>query len=170
MVSNVHERVIAAPVAEVGMLIDSLSSADDRLWPRGEWPAMRLDSELSVGAAGGHGPVRYFVTGYEPGRRVKFQFTGPTGFNGSHSFTATSHSDESTLLRHELALSPRGAAVFTWPFFFRPLHNAVIEESFDRAQQECGSLPDVSYKPPLWTKMLRAAFSTRLSWRKRNIR
>ena len=114
--------------------------------------------------------MRHFVTGYEPGRRVEFQFTGPTGFNGSHSFTATSHSNRSTLLRHELVVSSRGAAVFTWPFFFRPLHNAVIEESFDRALQECGSLPDVAYKRPLWTKMLRATFSARLSRLRRNSR
>ena len=39
MVHNLHEREIAAPASEVGMLIDSLASKSDRLWPRNEWPA-----------------------------------------------------------------------------------------------------------------------------------
>lgn len=71
MVHNLHERQIDAPPDEVGTLIDSLGDKNDRLWPRNEWPAMRLDGPLRVGADGGHGPVRYFVTNYEPGRRVR---------------------------------------------------------------------------------------------------
>ena len=77
MVYNAYQREIAAPVSEVGPLIDSLASRNDRLWPRSEWPSMRLNGPLGVGAAGGHGPVRYFVTAYEPSRRIEFQFTGP---------------------------------------------------------------------------------------------
>lgn len=53
--------------------------------------------------------MRYFVTAYEPGRRIEFQFTEPSGFNGHHSFTATSLTDNSTLLRHELFMSPSGS-------------------------------------------------------------
>ena len=43
------------------------------------------------------------------------------------------------LLRHELSLSPSGAAKLTWPLFFRPMHDALIEESLDRAEREFGS-------------------------------
>lgn len=161
MVLNVHERRIAASAAEVGPLIDSLSSADDRLWPHGEWPAMRLSGGLAVDAAGGHGPVRYFVKHYEPGRRVEFQFTGPAGFNGSHSFTAVSDATDTTLLRHELVLSPKGVAVVTWPLFFRPFHDALIEECLDRAERECGVPPSSLSTRPLWTRALRATFSKR---------
>ena len=95
---------------------------------------MRLDGPLGVGAAGGHGPVRYFVTAYEPSRRIEFQFTGPSGFHGHHSFTATSLTHHSTLLRHELSLSPSGSAKLTWPLIFRPMHDALIEESLDCAE------------------------------------
>jgi len=169
MVHNLHEREIAAPADAVGMLIDSLASKNDRLWPRNEWPAMRLDGPLRVGAAGGHGPVRYFVTHYKPGRRVEFQFTNPAGFNGRHSFTAISRTKNSTILRHELAMSPSGTAVLTWPLFFRPLHDALIEESLDRAENECGALPDLPHRRSLWTRILRVLFSARMAG-KRNAR
>lgn len=169
MILNVHERTIAASVAEVGMLIDSLSSKDDRLWPRSGWPAMRLDEALGVGAGGGHGPVRYFVKCYEPGRRVEFQFTGPAGFTGQHSFTAVGGPEQSTILRHELTISPSGAAMVTWPLFFRPLHDALIEESLDRAEHECGALSVFPSRRSLWTNILRATFSVRLA-RRRNDR
>ncbi len=158
MVYNTHGREIAAPVDEVGVLIDSPASENDRLWPRSEWPAMRLDGLLSIGVAGGHGPVRYFVTAYEPGRRIEFQFTGPLGFNGHHSFTAISLANHLTLLRHELSMSPSGMAKFTWPLFFRPMHNALIEESLDRAENECSTPPGAAHRRSLWTKILRAPF------------
>lgn len=166
MLHNLHERVIAAPVDMVGMLIDSLGSKSDRLWPRNDWPAMRLDGPLGVGVAGGHGPVRYVVTAYEPGRRVQFKFTRPTGFHGHHTFTALSRTENTSLMRHELVMTLSGTAVITWPLFFRPLHDALIEESLDRAERECGA--SISYHPTrsLWTSVLRASFSTQLARRR----
>ncbi|POH57735.1 hypothetical protein CVS28_14565 [Arthrobacter glacialis] len=165
MVYNTHRRVIVAPVNEVGILIDSLASKNDRLWPRSEWPAMRLDRPLNIGAAGGHGPVRYFVTAYEPGRRIEFQFTGPSGFTGHHSFTASSLSENSTLLRHELSLSPSGVAKLTWPLFFRPMHDALIEESLDLAENQFSSSTGAAHQRSLWTKILRAPFSACMTHR-----
>lgn len=163
MVFNSHQREIAAPVSEVGPLIDSLSSKNDRLWPLSEWPAMRLNAPLSVGAAGGYGPVRYFVTAYESGRRIEFQFTGPSGFNGHHIYTATRLTDNSTILRHELSLSPSGPAKLTWPLFFQPMHDALIEESLDRAENEFSSSPGTAHQRSLWVKILRAPFSARMT-------
>ncbi|MDQ3135435.1 MAG: hypothetical protein M3Q76_11655, partial [Acidobacteriota bacterium] len=65
---NVHERILQSPFAAAGELIDKLASRDDLLWPRERWPAMKLDRPLGVGAKGGHGPIRYVVEAYEPGR------------------------------------------------------------------------------------------------------
>jgi hypothetical protein len=52
-VLNVHERELQVGSAEVGALLDSLASENDRLWPRACWPAMRFDRPLGVGAVGG---------------------------------------------------------------------------------------------------------------------
>jgi hypothetical protein len=71
IVRDVHERRFRASVDEVGALVDSLASPGDKLWPREAWPAMRLDRPLSPGAAGGHGPIRYTVDEYQPGRLMR---------------------------------------------------------------------------------------------------
>ena len=158
MVTNTHERIIAAPLHDVGSLIDSLASTHDRLWPRREWPAMRLDRPLGVGASGGHGPVRYFVTSYELGQMVEFAFTGPSGFDGTHAFRVTQITADTTELKHELSLTPKGLANITWPLFFRPMHDALIEECLDLAETECGSPPNIPHRRSLWTRVLRAPF------------
>lgn len=83
---NVHERELQASPDRVGALIDSLAFRDDALWPKHAWPRMEFDRPLSVGARGGHGPIRYFVEEYVPGESIKFRFTGPKGFNGFHGY------------------------------------------------------------------------------------
>ena len=84
-VINIHECELDGTPEQVGLLIDSLASAEDALWPYQLWPRMEFDRPLDVGATGGHGPVRYFVEEYTPGQSIKFRFTGPKGFNGFHS-------------------------------------------------------------------------------------
>ncbi|QDY80018.1 SRPBCC family protein [Streptomyces qinzhouensis] len=156
-VRNVHERRIAAPPERIGALLDRLASSDDPRWPVAHWPRMRLEPGLAVGATGGHGPVRYTVVAYEPGRQVRFRFTGPAGFDGHHELTVRPADDGTALLRHTLLLVPHGPARLTWPLFFRPLHNALIEDAFDRAEQ---SGTGTVARPARWspyTSLLRAA-------------
>lgn len=159
---NVHERAIAASPGSVGEVVDSLSSQEDRLWPRSDWPAMRLDRPLGVGAAGGHGPVRYVVVGYEPGRSVTFRFTRPAGFDGHHRFVVSESAEGSKVsLRHELVMTVTGIDRLTWPLFFRPLHDALIEESLDRAERAAGSHPDTPARRSLWVRALRSLWSAK---------
>ena len=68
MIRNVHERVINAPIEPLGALLDGLGQKDDRLWPSQGWTPMVLDRPLALGADGGHGAIRYYVSEYEPGR------------------------------------------------------------------------------------------------------
>ena len=89
-VKNIHERMISSPIQPVGELLDSLSAPGDRLWPYESWPPMRFDRPLGEGAKGGHGPIRYQVTRFEQGRRVRFEFTAPSGFDGFHEFEVSS--------------------------------------------------------------------------------
>jgi len=137
-VRNVHERVLAAPVDEVGALLDSLASSLDRLWPE-HWPQMRFDRPLQVGAVGGHGPIRYEVEEYMAGRVVRFRFTGPDGFHGTHRYEVTRLPQGETKIRHVLEMDARGGALISWPLVYRPLHDALIEDSLDRAETSLGS-------------------------------
>ncbi|MGI5347518.1 SRPBCC family protein [Streptomyces sp. CA-250714] len=139
-VYNVHERLLPAPPSRVATLLDSLAGDDDQLWPRG-WPPMAFDRPLGEGAAGGHGPVRYTVAAYVPGTWVRFAFTGPRGFDGFHEYAVLTADGDRTLLRHTLAMRARGPARLSWPLFWRPLHDACLEDGLDRAERNCGGEP-----------------------------
>jgi hypothetical protein len=165
-VTNVHERLLPAPPAQVGQLLDSLASSDDRLWPSADWPPMRFDRPLQVGAAGGHGPVRYEVEAYEPGRRVQFRFTGPAGFDGFHAFEVVPLPDGHTLLRHEIRMVARGPALVTWPLVFRPLHDALVEDALSAAARLLAiPVPRPRWSP--WVRALRGLFRRRRTRRAR---
>ncbi len=147
-VVNVHTRWLPVSTAEAGALIDSLAGSDDRLWPTGEWPPMEFDRPLGVGAVGGHGPVRYTVQHYVPGEWVRFGFTGPRGFDGFHEFTVHPGPDGTIALRHTLAIQPTGPARLTWPFAFRWLHDACLEDSLDKAERD---LTGTVARPTRWS-------------------
>lgn len=150
-----HERELDASAARVGRLIDSLASDDDRLWPGERWPPMTMDPALQVGANGGHGPVRYSVCDYEPGRRVCFRFD-PRMFEGRHWFEVVTR-DRRTVLRHVVEGSPRGIMRVAWPPAMRYMHDAAVEDALDRAE---AVLRDEPWEPrPLgpWVRVLRTA-------------
>lgn len=148
-VCNVHERVLAADPGRVGALIDALASPNDRLWPRHSWSAMTFDRPLGVGAVGGHGPIRYTVEAYRPGRRARFRFTAPRGFHGTHGFDVELLDGTRTRLRHVLMMNVTGRAVMTWPLVFRPLHDALIEDALDQAERSLGLTPELRRWSPL---------------------
>ncbi|MBU0493779.1 MAG: SRPBCC family protein [Chloroflexi bacterium] len=157
-VINIHERVLDAPAAQVGILIDGLASDADALWPHDQWPPMRFDRPLGVGAAGGHGPVRYVVESYEPGRSVRFRFTGPAGFLGHHRFEVEELGPAQAALRHVIEMRPAGTARLTWPLVFRPLHDALLEDALDRAETHVGGRPAARGWSP-WVRALRWVLS-----------
>jgi hypothetical protein len=156
-VSNVHQRRIPRSPAEVGRLIGSLASDRDALWPRGLWPAMRFDRPLGVGADGGHGPIRYSVVEYDPGRYIRFRFSAPRGFNGHHRLEAIPEGN-GTLLRHTIEMNAKGWALVTWPLFVRPLHNALIEDAFAITEISLGLTPTIVPWSP-WVRFLRWAMT-----------
>lgn len=156
-VRNVHERELPAS-ERAAALIDSLGSKHDALWPRGSWPRLVLDRAPSVGASGGHGPIRYFVEQYVPGESIKFRFTRPKGFQGYHRYDMVKAGSEVVVLRHTLEMTTRGLAVLSWPLVFRPLHDALIEDSLATAETALGGTPRV--RPwSLWVRLLRRIMS-----------
>jgi hypothetical protein len=152
VVTNVHERRIAASPAAVGELLDSLGRRGDLLWPEEQWPAMRFDGPLRAGASGGHGPIRYVIEGYEPGHSIHFRFTRPRGFDGTHRFEVIPDGAGTTVLRHVLEMRTTRRARWTWPVVFRPLHDALVEDAFDKAERQLGSIP----RPRRWGWTVRA--------------
>jgi len=135
LVVNVHERVIPASVGAVGKMIDTLGSAGDGIWPHERWPALKLDRPLQVGAAGGHGPIRYRVESYEPGRRVRFRFLSPEGFIGTHGFDVVDAGEGGSKLRHVIEMRTEGMAVLNWSLIIRHLHDALLEDALDKVER-----------------------------------
>ena len=154
-IHNVHEREFRLPLAAVGALIDSLASREDRLWPRGKWPSMRFDRPLAVGAVGGHGPVRYSVEQYHPSQSILFRFSAPRGFNGTHRFEVEDRQGH-TVLRHVIDMRAKGPALLSWPLFFRPLHDACLEDCFDRATHSLGIPLPHPARWSIYVRLLRA--------------
>lgn len=154
---NKHERKILAPPDEVGGILDSLSGPSDRLWPADDWPPMKFDAMLQEGARGGHGPVRYCVTEYVPGRRVVFQFeaAGLTGgLDGRHFFEVVARRDY-TVLRHVVDTDCDFRMWAKWCVLIEPMHDALIEDAFDRVENKLhGAVPKRTHWS-LWVRFLR---------------
>lgn len=157
-VVNIHQRVFPMPPDRVGSLIDSLAAPDDRLWPKDLWPPMAFDRALMVGAVGGHGPIRYRIEEYQPCRNIRFRFLGPTGLDGYHEFSVIEDLSGGTTLRHVIEMRVHGPALLSWPIIFKPLHDALLEDSLARAQAFLGQVPTV-VKWPAWVRFLRWTFS-----------
>lgn len=149
MISNVHVREIVAPSAVVGQILDTLGSADDRLWASDIWVAepVIFDRPLGVGADGGHGSIRYSVTEYEPGRRIVFAFSPGSGLSGTHSFELETLGPDRCRLTHLLAAETKG-----WMRPIKPIligwHDAMVETALDRVELEAtGSLTRRTHVP-----------------------
>ncbi len=152
MVRNVHERTIGVPAGELGPLLDRLGGPDDVLWPAPAWEPMVLDGPVAVGAAGGHGPIRYGVTAHDPGRLVEFTAAPGQGLDGTHTFVVDAAGSDRAVLRHVLDLRLSGWMRLGWPLAVRWLHDAVLEDLLDRAELAAGSGPQ---RPARWSPWVR---------------
>jgi deazaflavin-dependent oxidoreductase (nitroreductase family) len=130
-----HRREIAASATTVGALIDTLGSEHDRLWPSNRWPtlAIEFDRELGVGAKGGHGPIRYFVSDYTPSEGVEFCFDRGSGVEGTHRLYVQALGPGRSRLTHtvDATLGLRYAVILP---AFRAMHDAVLGDLLDRAE------------------------------------
>lgn len=152
MIRNVHEHVVDAPIERLGALLDGLGRKGDRLWPSRNWPPMVLDRPVSAGGEGGHGAIRYHVTEYEPGARVRFAFDPATGIEGAHELSLDALSNGRCRMRHVLVGRARGRMRLLFPLAIEPLHDAVVEDMFDNAERETtGTLAH----PAQWTLRVR---------------
>ncbi|MFI7317463.1 DUF2867 domain-containing protein [Streptomyces venezuelae] len=157
VVRNEHERIVQAPAEAVGALLDRLSAEDDPVFPVPAWAPMTFDRPLGVGATGGHGPIRYSVAAYEPGRRVRFAFTPPG--EGFHEMTVESRGEGRCLVRHVLEMRQSGVDRLLWPIAVRPVHDTMLEELFDNIER---AATGGCARPVRWS--LRLRLLNRLWW------
>ncbi len=159
-VLNIHTRIIQQPKANVAELFTTLASKDDKMLATDKWHAMRLDNGLTIGSKGGHGSIRYFVQEYELQKSIQFTFTKPDGFNGFHQFEMKALADNTTELKHTVNMKTSGLALLTWHLAIRWLHDAYIEDAFDKVENNFSAVHKVS-KWNVWVKILRSLLKAR---------
>ncbi|HOY11905.1 MAG TPA: hypothetical protein PLY70_02145, partial [Saprospiraceae bacterium] len=129
----IHKRIIAQPISEIGLLLNTLATDNDQILATDKWPRMKLDNGLHIGSKGGHGPIKYFVTDYQINKSITFQFD-MTGFDGFHKFELTEVEADKTELFHVIDMSTSGFATLKWMLVIRWLHDAFIEDAFDKVE------------------------------------
>lgn len=153
-VLNVHRRIINQPIDKISNLLNDLATKNDAIWPYEQWPRMKFKDGLVEGAAGGHGFIRYWIEKYNPSQLIQFRFTRPVGFNGIHKLEISQIDNQSTELTHTIDVNTAGITVLTWPLFIRPLHDALIEDAFDKLENRFLTVKKTS-KWSLWVRTLR---------------
>lgn len=150
--ANIHQRWMPGDAARGAQLLDSLAGPQDRLWPNQSWPAIRFPQPLQVGTRGGHGPVRYRVEAYEPGRQISFSFLPETGFDGCHWFEVVPR-DGGVLVRHGLQARSGFFGSLYWSLAIRFLHDALVEDALDNAER---ALTGDVKRPARWSPWVKA--------------
>ena len=133
-VINIHKRIIQQPKEKISKIFNSLSTNNDQLWPKENWPPMIFKKGLIEGATGGHKPIKYVISKYIPGNLIEFKFLAPEGFAGIHKFEITEIEEDKTELKHTIDMTISGKGIFTWYFAFKWLHDALLEDCLDKAE------------------------------------
>jgi len=153
-VLNIHSRIIQKPFEVTSLLLDSLATEVDPIWPSEHWPKIKFKNGLQVGSKGGHGIVRYSIEKYIPNQYIEFKFSKPKGFFGIHKFEIIKKDQYSSEFIHTIDAHMKGIALITWPLAIRPLHNALIEDAFDKVEGLYSSEEKKTAWSP-WVRFLR---------------
>lgn len=132
-VFNLHYRILQQPSSVITPMLSSLSTKNVMMLATDKWPRMRLDQGLVPGSKGGHGPIRYTVSDYREGESITFTFD-MSGFDGFHQFKIEKLEEGVTKLSHVIDMKTSGWATLKWILAIRWLHDAFIEDTFDRLE------------------------------------
>jgi len=157
-VLNIHKRTINQPKDKVTELLKTLSTENDRIWPKEKWPEMKFKEGIQIGAKGGHGPIRYTTEKYNPNEIIQFRFSKPNGFNGIHKFEIKELDKEKTEIKHTIDMNTEGKGTLIWTFAICSLHNALIEDGFDKLKNNFSDNRK-STEWNIWVKFLRKQIS-----------
>ncbi|MEO6348289.1 MAG: hypothetical protein ABIO60_10320 [Aquaticitalea sp.] len=153
-VINLHRRIIHQSMESVSGLLQTLATKEDKIWPFEHWPAIRFRDGLTVGSQGGHGLIGYTIIEYELRKSIKFKFTKPKGFNGAHQLVIIPSDSKSVEIVHRIEMQTSGFATTFWLLAVRWLHDALIEEAFDKLESNFSNENNrITYS--LWVRFLR---------------
>lgn len=153
-VQNIHKRVLSAPKNKVVELLRTLATENDKVWPKEKWPKMKFKGGIQIGAKGGHGSIKYCVEKYNTNEIIQFRFSKPNGFKGLHKFEINALDKSKTEIKHTIKMNTLGKGTLLWLFVIRPLHNALIEDAFDKIGNNFSNEPK-STKWNFWVKFIR---------------
>ena len=154
-IENVHSREVPASAPTVGAILDTLAGPHDRIWPIERWPndPIAFDRPLGVGAHGGHGPIRYSVVAYRPGRLVEFEFEPGSGLRGRHRLEVEPTGADRALLRHVLDVEVEGVYRVLRRAFLG-MHDALVEDLLDKAELAAAGHLEQPARWPRWLRLV----------------
>lgn len=156
-ITNIHKRIINQPKESISIILDSLSSNNDRLWPKEKWPPMIFRKGLKEGAIGGHRPIKYSIKKYIPGSLIEFNFMKPDGFKGIHKFEITEIEKDKIELKHTINMNVSAKGIFTWYFTIKWLHDALLEDCLDKVENNFLT-EKIKTDWNFWVRFLRSIF------------
>ena len=159
-VLNIHKRILNQPKNKLIESLKTLSTENDKIWPKEKWPAMKFKDGIKVGAKGGHGPVRYSVEKYNTSEIIQFRFSKPNGFNGIHKFELNKLTEEKTEIKHTVDMNTSGKGTLIWILAVRSLHNALIEDGFDKLENNFSKNQKLT-KWNFWVRFMRKQIAKR---------
>lgn len=127
---------------------------------------MKFKDGIQIGAAGGHGPIRYTVEKYNLGEIIQFRFSKPYGFNGIHKFEINELTNEKTEIKHTIDMNTDVKGTLIWILAIRSLHNALIEDGFDKLENNFSKVHKSS-KWNFWVKFIRKQMAKKRKNKKR---
>jgi hypothetical protein len=156
---NKHERVVNSSTESLAWTIDNPSGPDESFWPHEKWPPRITPNPIKVGLPASHsnGLVQYKVSEYIPGKRISYQFepAGATaGLDGRH-FLEIIARHKYTVIRHIVDADCSLKMWLRWIVFIAPVHNAIIEDTFDKVENRINSNSNKYTRWSLWVKFLR---------------
>lgn len=156
-VKNTHKRRIYQSKEKISVLLETLASANDAIWPNKKWPSIYFNNGLKIGSKGGHGSIKYTIVEYTEGEFIRFKFTKPKGFKGFHEFIIKEIQTEQVEICHTIKMNVSGSALFIWIFAIRFLHDALMEDAFDKVESQFSGIKKQT-KYSIWVKIMRSFF------------
>jgi hypothetical protein len=156
LMRNVLSRPLPVPASAAADVLADFADPAKSVWPSRSWPRLHLDPVLAPGSAGRHGPIRYTVEEYLPGRHIRFRFDPSCGAVGTHELRVEPAGPDSCVLIHDIRARTRGRMLVLWPLAIRWLHEALVADLLDNAERRLtGGLagPQTHWSP--WVRLVR---------------